>query len=149
MGDFNCLGINRCDNFVSGIDLSFSAMFFNSCQDAFLSQHVCSPTRYLPNQCSSVLDLVFTYYTDMIETVIHLPLIGHRDHECLFWSLLYARSPTLSDKPHSRTAEAVGLLGPMALPHFGLSDHVTLNEWRNNIGSVTIIFDLQDVDMLS
>ena len=36
----------------------------------------------------------------MIETVIHFPLIGHSDHECLFWSLLYARSPTLSDKPH-------------------------------------------------
>ena len=75
-------------------------MFFNSCQDAFLSQHVCSPTRYLPNQCSSVLDLVFMYYPDMIETVIHLPLIGHSDHEYLFWSLLYAHSPTLSDKSY-------------------------------------------------
>ena len=102
MGDFNCPEIDWCDNFVSGSDQSFSAMFFDSCQDAFLSQHVHSPTRYLPNQRPSVLDLVFTDDPDMIETVNHLPPIGHSDHECLFWSLVYACSPTLSDRPHVR-----------------------------------------------
>ena len=54
---------------------------------------------YQINQCFSVLDLVFTDDVDIIETVSHLPPIYVSDHECLFWSLLYACSPTLSDKP--------------------------------------------------
>ena len=37
----------------------------------------------------------------------------------------------------------------MALPHFELSDHVALNVLRNDIGSVTITFNLQDIKKIS
>jgi len=87
LGDFNFPNINWAS--LDG-DQSLSAGFLNACEDAFLTQHVTKPTRHRHGQTSSILDLIFTSDSDMIEdsNITHLSPLGSSDHEVLLWNVI-------------------------------------------------------------
>ena len=62
---------------------SFSYKLINATLDSYLTQHVLYPTRHIPGQRSSILDLVFTSNPNSIESMQHLSPLGSSDHECL------------------------------------------------------------------
>ena len=68
--------------------------FLDTVQDAFLTQHVNTPTRHRMGQSSSILDLIFTIDPVIVCNIVHLSPLGHSDHKvfvsvvfCLFWQL--------------------------------------------------------------
>ena len=100
IGDFNLPDINWND-YSCPSDLSLSTRFLDTVQDAFLIQHVDTPTRHCMGQCSSILDLIFTNDPAIVCNIVHLSPLGHSDHEGVL------------------TGEKVGLL----FMRFTLSDH--------------------------
>ena len=48
--------------------------------DLFLFQHVCQPTCFRLNESPSLLDLIFTNESDMIDNLLYLPPLGNSDH---------------------------------------------------------------------
>ena len=89
MGDFNTPNIDWKDFTCSDSRSSFAHEFINATLDSYLTQHVFKPTRRVPGQRSSILDLVFTSNPNSIEKIQHHSLLGSSDHECLLFELKY------------------------------------------------------------
>jgi len=87
IGDFNAPSIDWNNLSCSNGSSSFAREFINSTQDSFLTQHVCEPTRHIPGQRPSILDLVFTSNPDSIDEVQHHTPLGSSDHECIFFEV--------------------------------------------------------------
>ena len=81
--------------------LSLSAKFLDAVLDTFLTQHINVLTRHRLGQNSSILDLMFTNDPAMVCNIVHLPPLGHGDHEVLLWSFVYSGncSPSFSVTP--------------------------------------------------
>jgi len=60
-----------------------SKLFLDAVQDMYLFQHVETPTRFVQNSTSNVLDLVMTNEAEMIDGNNVLPALGLSDHICL------------------------------------------------------------------
>ena len=81
----------------SRTDNSYAALFYNTVQDTYMTQHVKLPTRRRCKQTPSVLDLIFTADPNMISNLLHLPPLGYSDHEVLIWSYIcYSGPPVMS-----------------------------------------------------
>ena len=87
MGDFNTPNIDWKDFTCSDGRSSFAHEFINATLDSYLTRHVFEPTRHIPGQRSSVLDLVFTSNPNSIDKIQHHSPLGSSDHECLFFEL--------------------------------------------------------------
>ena len=61
--------------------------FMHTIQDFFLTQHVKSPTHFMPNKMASTLDLIFTSEEGMVTDLKHLPPLGNSHHDCLSFTL--------------------------------------------------------------
>ena len=93
MGDFNYPGIDWGTGGRPGtITTKEEALFWECCEDNFLTQHVEIPTRNV-----STLDLVFTKEPDMIDEVISIGKFADTDHEMLSWEMDY-NSDRVRDK---------------------------------------------------
>ena len=89
MGDFNAPNVDWNDYTCSDGISSFCYKLINATLDSYLTQHVLYPTRHIPGQRSSILDLVFTSNPNSIESMQHLSPLGSSDHECLLFKLKY------------------------------------------------------------
>ena len=69
--DFNLPQIDWNNDIVHGSDNSYAALFYNTVQDAYMTQHVKQPTRRRLRQTPSVLDLIFTADPNMISDLLH------------------------------------------------------------------------------
>jgi len=79
---------------------TFEVKFLNATLDSFLIQHVLNPTRHVPTQRSSILDLVFTDNPNSIDNIEHYPPLGSSDHECLVFDFkCYTVSPLSEETP--------------------------------------------------
>lgn len=55
-------------------------------KDNFLTQHIHQPTREVPLQSPSILDLVITKQENTIDSIDILPPIGNSDHNCIHFT---------------------------------------------------------------
>jgi len=83
MGDFNYLHINWESLTVRTGATSDSQSFIDAIQDALLTQHITSPTRYRFGQHPSTLDVIFTMDPNTINKLTHLAPLGQGDYESL------------------------------------------------------------------
>ena len=93
MGDFNYPGINWSLLSAAGNNSTPAAAFLDSCEDAYLVQHVRDFTRSRGNQRPSLLDLVFTCSPEAIDNISHLAPLGCSDHDILLWDYLCLYQP--------------------------------------------------------
>ena len=83
MGDFNFPEINWEANMSQTTEHHRASKFLESTCDAFLYQHVTSPTRYREGQNPSTLDLIFTNEEGMVMDLWELGKLGNSDHVTL------------------------------------------------------------------
>ena len=99
MGDFNQMKLNTL------------------CRRFNLKKSVRAPTRG-----ANVLDQILTNMSDLYDDVVHLPPVGHSDHQCL----LYSPKIKLNVEPTSRK---VRLTKPHNLAALGLK--LNLEDWKS------------------
>ena len=87
MGDFNVPNVDWNDFSCSNVRSSFALDFINATLDSYLTQHVLQPTRHVPGQNPSILDLVFTSDPNSISQIEHHSPLGSSDHECIFFGI--------------------------------------------------------------
>ena len=85
MGDFNVPGINWEDLDHTGSVSSFASDLLDATDDVYLFQHVTGFTRHRSGQRPSLLDLVFTFNSNSIQSIQHHSPLGSSDHDCLTW----------------------------------------------------------------
>ena len=83
MGDFNYPLINWNDLTAPGNDNTREALFLDAVLEAYLTQHVISPTRCRGEMEASLLDLIFTNEENMIRELTHQAPLGKSDHSVL------------------------------------------------------------------
>ena len=89
MGDFNTPNVDWKDFTCSDSRSSFARNFINATLDSYLTQHIYKPTRHVPGQKSSILDLVFTPNPNSVVKIQHCSPLGFSDHECLLFEVKY------------------------------------------------------------
>ena len=79
-GDFNYPSINWETNSTNEPN---AQKFLESCDDAYVHQHIEKPTRARLGQCHNVLDLVFSNEENMVGEIAYESPLGKSDHSCL------------------------------------------------------------------
>ena len=82
-GDFNLGSIDWDSGFSTAPSSHISHVFIEAIRDAYLIQHVHSPTRYRHGTTPSLLDLVFSNEEHMVTNLTSLPGLGSSDHVVL------------------------------------------------------------------
>ena len=83
VGDFNFKEIDWRLGKSASPEQHYTHKFVQTTQNCFLTQHVLSPTHFMPNKEPSLLDLVLSSEEDMILDLSHCPPLGNSHHECL------------------------------------------------------------------
>ena len=94
-GDFNFPQINCSNNTVHGGETTEQSLFLDTCQDAFLYQHVECFTRVRGSDQPSLLDLILTKDSLEVEDLQHRSPIGTSDHCVLAFNMRVE-----GDEPH-------------------------------------------------
>ena len=68
--------------------------FMEAVRDAFLHQHVTSPTHVRGTQTPNILDLIFSNESEMVQDVTHLAPLGKSHHQFLNFSFHAYAPPT-------------------------------------------------------
>ena len=86
-GDFNFKEIDWVNQTVDGSEESEPVTFYETCQEAYLHQHVTEFTRSRGTDTPSLLDLVFTKDELDIDSIDYCAPIGASDHAVLIFPL--------------------------------------------------------------
>ena len=98
----------------------------NAIQDSYLTQHVLEPTRHVPGQNPSILDLVFTSDPNSISQIQHHSPLGSSDHECVFFGV------KCFTKQYTKTSNEPKL-------NYKKGDYVSLNAELNEVDWDTLM----------
>ena len=128
MGDFNAPTIDWNNLTCLNSRSSFAHAFINSTLDSYLAQHVSEPTRHIPGQKPSVLDLVFTSNPNSIDEIQHHSPLGSSDHECIYFEL------KCDTKHYKQTAGDCKL-------NYMKADYPSINNELNEVDWDTVLCD--------
>ena len=88
MGDFNLKNIDWEYQTANTTENQLEYTFIEGIKDLFLCQHVKEPTRHREGNIPSLLDLIFTNESEMIEEIFYQPGLGKSDHQILHFKFL-------------------------------------------------------------
>ena len=91
-GDFNYPKIDWNNNLVNAISESKEQLFYDTCQNNFLFQHVDEFTRQRGGDEPSMLDLVFSKNELEIENIYYKTPLGNSDHSVLVFDFTLERN---------------------------------------------------------
>jgi len=126
MGDFNAPNVDWNDFSSCNIRSSFALDFIYATLDSYLTQHVLEPTRQIPGQNPSILDLVFTSDPNFLSQIQHHSSLGSSDHECVFSGVEFF------SKQYTKTID-------VPKPNFIKGDYLSLNAELNEVNWDTIL----------
>jgi len=126
LGDFNVPNVDWNDFSCCNVRSSFALDFINATLDSYLTQHVLEPTRQVPGQNPSILDLVFTSDPNSISQIQHHSPLGSSDHEYVFFGVEFF------SKQCTKTID-------VPKPNFMKGDYLSLNAELNEVNFCVMI----------
>ena len=87
LGDFNYPNIDWRNGMVRGGGRA-AVSFYEEVQQQYLCQHVLSPTRIVPGEEPTILDLVFTREENMVQNLEIVSPLGRSDHSGLLFDFI-------------------------------------------------------------
>ena len=93
MGDFKFREIDWISVSTTNSHEQISTKFYELCKDNYLEQHETKPTtRCRGSDTPSILDLIFTDETSMIDTIEHNASLGNSDYDVLEFEVRILKS---------------------------------------------------------